>query len=117
MTIRFGFTMAAMLLVACGTQEMETPAPAAATAESRSEVADTIYTHGKIYTVNEAHPWAEAVAIKDGKFLVVGSNADVQAVTGESTEIVDLEGRFVMPGIGDSHIHPALLMAKRAYCA
>jgi hypothetical protein len=117
MTIRFGFTMAAMLLVACGTQEMETPAPAAATAESRSEVADTIYTHGKIYTVNEAHPWAEAVAIKDGKFLVVGSNAEVQAVTGESTEIVDLEGRFVMPGIGDSHIHPALLMAKRAYCA
>ena len=50
--------------------------------------ADTVYTNGKIYTVNEAKPWVEAVAIKDGMFLVVGSNADVDAVTGEGTEVV-----------------------------
>ena len=37
------------------------------------ETADTIYTNGKIYTVNEAQPWAEAVAIKDGKFIKVGT--------------------------------------------
>jgi len=80
------------------------------------DVADTVYTNGKIYTVNEAQPWAEAVAVKDGKFLVVGSNADVEEVTGEATAVVDLGGGFAMPGIGDTHIHPALVMPKRAFC-
>ena len=80
------------------------------------EVADTVYTNGRIYTVNEAQPWAEAVAIKDGKFLIVGSNAEVEAVTGQDTEVVDLSGGFAMPGIGDVHIHPALVMPKRAFC-
>ena len=80
------------------------------------EVANSVYTNGRIYTVNEAQPWAEAVAIKDGKFLVVGSDADVKAVTGKGTEIVDLGGAFAMPGIGDTHIHPALVMPKRAFC-
>ena len=44
--------------------------------------ADTVYTNGKIYTVNEAQPWVEAVAIKDGKFIAVGSADDIAAVTG-----------------------------------
>ena len=79
-------------------------------------VADTVYTNGKIYTVDEAQPWVEAVAIKDGKFLVVGSSDDVETVTGETTEVVDLGGGFAMPGIGDTHIHPALVMPKRAFC-
>ncbi len=86
------------------------------TPEKTGEVADTVYTNGKIYTVNEAQPWAEAVAIKDGRFLVVGSNADVEEVTGEATAVVDLGGGFAMPGIGDTHIHPALVMPKRAFC-
>jgi len=81
------------------------------------DVADTVYTNGKIYTVNEAQPRVEAVAIKDGKFLVVGSNADVEAVTGDGTEVIDLGGAFAMPGIGDTHIHPALVMPKRAFCS
>jgi len=75
----------------------------------QGEVADTVYTNGRIYTVNEAQPWVEAAAIKDGKFLVVGSNADVEAVTGEDTEVVDLGGKFVMPGIHDTHVHPTLV--------
>jgi predicted amidohydrolase YtcJ len=116
---RRALMMAAMLLAACGSQEVERPqtteAPAAVAA-TRSEIADAVYTNGKIYTVNEAQPWAEAVAIKDGKFLVVGSNAEVEAATGEESRVVDLNGGFAMPGIGDSHIHPALVMPKRAYC-
>ena len=84
--------------------------------DSQGAVADTVYTNGKIYTVDEAQPWVEAVAIKDGKFLVVGSAADVEGVTADATEVVDLEGGFAMPGIGDTHIHPALVMPKRAFC-
>jgi predicted amidohydrolase YtcJ len=70
-----------------------------------SDAADTVYTNGKIYTVDENQPWAAAVAIKDGKFVVVGSIADVEAVTGDNTEIIDLTGRMVMPGMIDVHVH------------
>ena len=46
------------------------------------DAADTVYTNGMIYTVNEAQPWAEAVAIKDGRFLAVGSAGDVEGHAG-----------------------------------
>jgi len=81
------------------------------------ETADTIYTNGKIYTVNEAQPWVEAVAIKDGKFIKVGTSADIEAFKGENTVVVNLNGQFAMPGLGDPHIHPALVMPKRVYCS
>ena len=70
-----------------------------------AEIADTVYTNGKIYTVNEAQPWVEAVAIKDGKFLQVGSNAEMETLKGAETEVFDLGGRFVMPGVNDLHHH------------
>ena len=67
--------------------------------------ADTAYTNGKIYTVNAQQPWAEAVAIKDGKFIAVGSAAKVKTVIGKETKVIDLEGRFAMPGLHDIHLH------------
>lgn len=70
------------------------------------EVADTIYTNGKIYTVDEAQPWAEAVAIKDGRFIKVGSNDEVSILKGDNTKVINLDGQFVMPGIVDMHAHP-----------
>jgi predicted amidohydrolase YtcJ len=82
-----------------------------------SQTADTVYTNGSIYTVDEAQPWVEAVAIKDGKFLKVGTNEAVRTVVGESTKVVDLQGGFAMPGIGDTHLHPALVMPKQAFCS
>ena len=74
--------------------------------DSDAVVADTVYTNGKIYTVNEAQPWAEAVAVKDGKFIAVGSTDDALAMSGDDTVTVDLGGKFVMPGIFDLHTHP-----------
>jgi hypothetical protein len=76
-----------------------------ATTAAYSQTADTIYTNGKIYTVNEAQPWVEAVAIKDGEFVAVGSDADVKVLAGGETEIVDLGGKFAMPGLHDTHVH------------
>lgn len=70
-----------------------------------SGVADAIYTNGKIYTVNEAQPWAEAVAIQDGKFIAVGTSSDIEAYKGTRTRVVDLDGKFVMPGLHDTHVH------------
>ena len=103
-----------MLFVAACSPKTEEQA--AAPAVNTAAVADVVYTNGKIYTVNEAQPWAEAVAIYGGKFLAVGSANDVVAVTGDSTEVVDLAGAFAMPGIGDTHIHPSMVMPKRAFC-
>ncbi|WP_420582749.1 amidohydrolase [Reichenbachiella sp.] len=73
--------------------------------ETKQETADTVFTNGKIYTVNEARPWAEAFAIKDGKFLAIGSNDEINAYVADATEVVDLKGQFTTPGFIDTHFH------------
>jgi len=72
---------------------------------SKKETADTIYTNGRIYTVNEGNPWAEAFAIKDGKFLQVGTNEEIESYLGEETVKVNLDGKLVLPGLIDAHNH------------
>jgi len=67
--------------------------------------ADTVLTNGKIYTVNPLQPWAEAVAIKDGKYSYVGTSAKVAAFIGKETQVIDLNGRTTMPSINDAHTH------------
>lgn len=78
---------------------------AIACTEAPQETADTIYTNGKIYTVNEAQPWVEAIAIKDGKIISVGTKDEIDANIGKNTEVIDLGGKFVMPGLHDPHVH------------
>ncbi len=68
--------------------------------------ADTIFLNGAFYTVEDAQPRAEAVAVKAGRFVSVGSNAEVQRLKGPETKVVDLKGRFAMPGFIDAHTHP-----------
>ena len=70
------------------------------------QVAETVYRNGKIYTVDEGRPWVEAVAIKESRFIAAGTNEEVDMLVGDKTQVVDLEGRFVMPGILDLHTHP-----------
>ena len=69
--------------------------------------ADTVFTNGRIYTVDTQHPFVEAVAIKDGKFLAVGSAEEIKSSIGKQTRVIDLGGAFAMPGFIDAHIHPA----------
>ena len=69
--------------------------------------ADTVFTNGRIYTVDTQHPFVEAVAIKDGKFLAVGSAEEIESSIGKQTRVIDLGGAFAMPGFIDAHIHPA----------
>ena len=54
--------------------------------------ADVIYTHGKIYTVDQGQEWAEALAVKSGKILAIGKDEEVLTLKGESTQVIDLEG-------------------------
>jgi len=50
--------------------------------------------------------FTEAVAIKNGHFIAVGSNSEILSLAGATTEIFDLEGKTVLPGLHDSHVHP-----------
>ncbi len=68
--------------------------------------ADLALTGGKIYTVDGARSWAEAVAIKDGRIVFVGTNEGAKAHIGKATNVVDLKGRMVVPGFQDAHVHP-----------
>jgi predicted amidohydrolase YtcJ len=68
--------------------------------------ADLALKNGAIYTVDSVRSWAEAVAIKDGRVVFVGSTKDAEAHIGDATQVVDLQGRMVVPGFQDVHIHP-----------
>jgi predicted amidohydrolase YtcJ len=70
-----------------------------------AEVADTVYRNGFVYTVDGVRTRVEAIAVKDGKYIAVGSEEDMKSVTGPDTELVNLRGRMVMPGLVDTHIH------------
>ncbi len=66
---------------------------------------DLILKNGKISTMNPLQPWAEAVAIKNGKFEGVGSNEEILCLQSSDTTILDLEGKLLVPGFNDSHMH------------
>jgi len=67
--------------------------------------ADTIITNGRLYTVDPQRRWAQALAIKDGVIVAVGSELEVAAHGGPGTQVVDLRGAMVLAGIGDVHNH------------
>ncbi len=85
------------LLLTCAAQGTKPAVP--------SPQADRILLNAQIYTVDPQRPWARAMAIGEGKILSIGSERSARAFLGPHTEVVDLHGRMVMPGIGDSHIH------------
>ena len=68
--------------------------------------ADTLYYNGVIYTAAPHRPSASALAVKSGHILALGDVETLQSHCGPHTQKVDLEGRFVMPGFIDSHLHP-----------
>jgi predicted amidohydrolase YtcJ len=77
-------------------EEMMTPDPA-----------DLILRNGLIYTVDSTNTLTEAVAIRGGKFVFVGSNKDSARFKGKQTRVIDLKGQFVVPGFNDNHVHLA----------
>lgn len=67
--------------------------------------ADTVYKSGVVYTVDDFYTSHEAFAVKDGKFVAIGSDKDMKAYTGKNTKVVNLRGKMAMPGLADNHIH------------
>jgi predicted amidohydrolase YtcJ len=69
------------------------------------DAADRVLLNGFVYTVDSERSVAEAVALRDGHIVFVGSNEDVESLVGENTEVTDLSGQMLLPGFHDSHTH------------
>jgi len=77
----------------------------ASAAVSDAQEADRVYVNGNIYTVDEEFSTASAIAEKDGRFIYVGDDAGVKTYIGPRTFVFDLEGKTVIPGLHDAHVH------------
>ena len=81
------------------------PGVIAACASLSAPSADTVYVNGKIITADKAFSIAQAVAVKEGKFVGVGTSDEMRRYASPTTRVVDLKGRAVIPGLMDSHTH------------
>jgi predicted amidohydrolase YtcJ len=75
--------------------------------------ADLVLTNGNVITVDAQHPFAEGVAVHDGKIVRVGTDKEMQSLIGAGTRVIDLQGLTVVPGFIDSHTHNAHLAEFR----
>lgn len=67
--------------------------------------ADLLLINGRVYTVDAARPWAEAVAVRGDRVAGVGTTTEIRALGGPTTRTIDLKGAFVTPGFNDAHVH------------
>ncbi len=102
---KLGLTVISFLFLMSCNQDTGSQESASNSSSART-YADDIYTNAQIYTLDDALPWAEAIAVKDGEILAVGSNDEIAAMAGPDTNSFDLAGRMLMPGIQDTHAHP-----------
>jgi predicted amidohydrolase YtcJ len=79
-------------------------APAGCSKTEKS-MADVIITNARVWTVDKAHPSAEAIAIAGDRIVAVGTRSEIESRRGASTRTIDAGGRLVLPGFNDSHIH------------
>jgi predicted amidohydrolase YtcJ len=78
--------------------------------------ADLVLTGGAVYTVDAARSWAQAVAVRDGRIVAVGTDADMRPHVGPRTEVVGLHGRMLLPGFQDAHVHASGGGLERSQC-
>jgi predicted amidohydrolase YtcJ len=79
--------------------------PPSAPPAGDATAADMVLVNGKIFLADSANTVVQALAVRDGRVLIAGSNDEARLLVGESTEVVDLQGRLVTPGLNDAHIH------------
>ena len=102
MSKRLYATLASLaMVVGCGDTTTQDD-----TAEEGSTHADVVFTNARVYTVDDAAPWAEAVAVKGDEIVYVGDAAGVEAMVGDATQVRDVQGQLLLPGFIDSHVHP-----------
>ena len=111
MLLSAGIALAATAVSACAggqSPSAQDSTTAGAPSDSPGGDADFVFRNGPIYTVAGPTPWAEALAVKGNEIVYVGDEADAMALVGPGTRVVDLDGRLLMPGFVEGHIHPFL---------
>lgn len=73
--------------------------------KEKKSVADSIFINANIYTVDEKNPTAEAIAVKGDRIMDIGTQKELDLLKGDSTQIIDLKGAFMMPGFIEGHGH------------
>ena len=73
--------------------------------DAKLRAADTILINGKVYTENATQSWAQAVAVRGEKIIAVGDDAEIAKLRGPATKVIDADGKLVLPGFVDCHIH------------
>ena len=102
-------TVAVTAASACSVQPQSgEPQTSSGSDPDASRPADFVFRNGPVYTVSAAAPWAEAVAVTGNTISYVGDEAGAMALAGPETRVVDLDGRLLMPGFVEGHIHPFL---------
>ena len=104
MRIRDLMFMLSSVALTAGCSELQEDAMRAQAAAT-----ETAYVNGRIYTQDEDRPWAESLVTKGDRIVFVGSDEEALEHAAEDSKLVDLQGRFVMPGIIDAHTHPGLI--------
>jgi predicted amidohydrolase YtcJ len=88
-----------------GLPALAEPEQEAALPNAAGEKADLVLVGGHIYTMDASRTWAQAVAIREGKIIYVGSDLGAQKYVGSGTHVQELAGRMILPGFHDSHVH------------
>jgi predicted amidohydrolase YtcJ len=78
--------------------------------------ADLVFRGGGVYTLDGDRPWAESVVVDGGRIVAVGSDAEAAPYIGRGTEVIDLDGKMLLPGFQDSHTHPILGASLEPLC-
>ena len=78
--------------------------------DAQMSIKEQLYFGGEIYTVDASNPFVEALAVKEGMIVAVGSKSHCRSALGTMPELVDLEGSVMLPGFIDTHLHPPLMI-------
>ncbi len=95
------FLAGVLSLLICSSGQAET----LASADTINRSADTIYRNGTILTLNSQNDIAQAVAVRDGNIVAVGSDQDIEPLKDDQTQVVELQGKTLIPGFYDAHSH------------
>lgn len=98
--MKYYLILVSSLLAACSAEN-----PSTTPGQVSGDIADRVFLNGSVYTVDPVRSWAEAVAVRDGLVMTVGTGAEVEKLIGENTVVTDLAGQMLLPGLHDSHTH------------
>ena len=93
-TVRYGFVFLCTVVLVFSNFQLKV------------EAADLILLNAKIYTVDSTQPWASAVAIENGQITYVGDDQGAKKLVDENTQTINLNGKMILPGFHDIHVHP-----------